>query len=856
MNTLTTSRDSVSNSTNSAKSGIAALIGTTAAASSVGSSQLGYISNTAISTLTAPVAEVRIRLRDFPVNASKAEWYRLSILHSIASHGSPTMLGSVGAVPFNLLKKISRKFGFHDDESVVDPQRQLYQAKSASETKWWRKLLSMRSILLVLFFSQLVIAVAVAVAITYTAAENQALNIANTLMASISTGIYGELQSLFRVPLSLVMMSVSTLQLVQPPNITVLSHSLYNGFFETDAIANATLLYCGTPSGIFVGAGRIDGFYNDQYYINAQNQTTNTLGTFGINSNCPTFDFNCNIFNSSNQLTPSVPFNISTRDWFTTGMETKDATWTNVYTFAVPAQLGISAVAPVRHPITDDLLYVTAVDLLLEGISGYMSSLSLQNGVAFLCETDTSYLVATSDSSPLIVNNTRVRAEESSNPVIASISAQLRCIICDCTTTPAYDWNCTTYATELEGTSIYVTTIDSTLASVQLFFDGYGIAFVLIIAIPEKSFTSNIQDSLNIAIGASVAIIFASILVAFILITLITHQLYRTTKRLREFANMNFSGGVKAADLSSPIKEVGRVSAALLNMRASLRSFSKYVPLEVVKFLSNKNMEASLGGDRRYITIFFSDIADFTKISEKLDLDTLIELIGEYLEEMSNIVNAHSGMVDKYIGDAVMALWNVPVPVDAHPILACKAALACHRRLAELRVDWIARGFPAVAARIGIHSGEAITGNFGSKGRLNYTAIGDSVNLASRLEGLNKSYGTYLMISQETYSHVKDVFLCRPLDQVAVKGKVKPIIVYELICYNTEASETTRALAELFTTAFDLYLERQFEKAKSKFEKYLESIPGDLAATMQIENCVHFMNSSEEGELVRVMHEK
>lgn len=355
-----------------------------------------------------------------------------------------------------------------------------------------------------------------------------------------------------------------------------------------------------------------------------------------------------------------------------------------------------------------------------------------------------------------------------------------------------------------------------------------------------------------------IAVILTSIVLAFLFVTFVMRKLERTTKRLREFALLDFRGGVDEDDLVSPIKEVSRVSVALYRMRASMMSFSKYVPREVVQFLVQNGWEACLGADRHKMTIFFSDIANFTMISETLALDQLMELLADYLEEMSDILLDEQGMIDKYIGDAIMALFNVPHRVPDHAQRCCRAALRCNARLCELRQQQLARGLPEIRARIGIHTGFALVGNFGARERLNFTAIGDAVNLASRLEGLNKAYGTSIILSEDTHALVREEFLCRPLDTVAVKGKARGVTVYELIAQASDATPSQVAAAQLSTDAFLAYQQRQFERASQLYQMYLEMQPEDISAKEHMRLCAEWLQSPPPPHWsgVRVMHEK
>jgi adenylate cyclase len=209
--------------------------------------------------------------------------------------------------------------------------------------------------------------------------------------------------------------------------------------------------------------------------------------------------------------------------------------------------------------------------------------------------------------------------------------------------------------------------------------------------------------------------------------------------------------------------------------------FGKYVSPVVRDTLIKNPEKLNLGGEKRDITIFFSDIRGFTPISEKLDPEELTHLLNEYLTEMSEIIIENEGLVDKYMGDAIMAFWGAPLDQPNHAELACKSGLEMMEKLKELQKKWKKEGIPTFDIGIGLNSGEAIVGNMGSSKRFDYTVMGDNVNIASRLEGLNKTYGTNIIISENTYKIVKDKFKTKKLGTVKVKGKEKSISIYELL---------------------------------------------------------------------------
>lgn len=217
------------------------------------------------------------------------------------------------------------------------------------------------------------------------------------------------------------------------------------------------------------------------------------------------------------------------------------------------------------------------------------------------------------------------------------------------------------------------------------------------------------------------------------------------------------------------------------NVKYIRTTFSKFVSKDVVDELLKNPENLNLGGSKKDITIFFSDIRGFTTMSEKMGPEELVQFLNQYLSEMTEIIIEFKGTIDKYMGDAIMAFWGAPVPLEDHAYYACAASIAQMRRLAVLKEEWKSRDLPVMDIGIGLNSGPAVVGNMGSSHRMDYTCMGDTINLGSRLEGSNKEYGTNIIISEYTYEKVKDRIIARELDLVKVKGKTKPVRIYELI---------------------------------------------------------------------------
>jgi adenylate cyclase len=222
----------------------------------------------------------------------------------------------------------------------------------------------------------------------------------------------------------------------------------------------------------------------------------------------------------------------------------------------------------------------------------------------------------------------------------------------------------------------------------------------------------------------------------------------------------------------------------------------------------------------------FSDIRSFTTISEGLTPDELVNLLNDYLGEMTEIIFANQGTLDKYIGDAIMAFWGSPYPQEDHATRACNCALQMGRKLKQLNAKWVAEKRPPISIGIGLNTGLLNVGNMGSAKRLSWTVMGDNVNLASRLEGINKEYHTQIVISEATYRAVADRFVCRELDKIRVKGKNQPVTIYELLDM-ADGRPKYKALLSQFEVAMAAYRAQDWQEAVKKFAALLAVFPKD-----------------------------
>jgi adenylate cyclase len=293
-----------------------------------------------------------------------------------------------------------------------------------------------------------------------------------------------------------------------------------------------------------------------------------------------------------------------------------------------------------------------------------------------------------------------------------------------------------------------------------------------------------------------------------------------------------------ASAMSYTAATEGRQKAQIKGM------FEKYVDRAVVKQILDNPSLVKLGGEEREITTMFADIEGFTALAERMGPQNTVAILNSYLTEMSNIIIEEFGTIDKYIGDATMAFWGAPLDDKEHAYHSCSAAIKMQRKLLALHTKWIHFGKAVVNQRIGINTGKAVVGNMGAEARLNYTAIGDAVNLASRLEGVNKEYGTRLLMSDNTYRKVHEKVLSREMDLVLVYGKTEPVRIYELIALADEVqTDATKQFLEFYHNGLDAYKKRAWKSAIDQFQQALTIRKDDIVSNLYIQRSMLFVDN-------------
>jgi adenylate cyclase len=368
------------------------------------------------------------------------------------------------------------------------------------------------------------------------------------------------------------------------------------------------------------------------------------------------------------------------------------------------------------------------------------------------------------------------------------------------------------------------------VALTPLPFPGWSLATV----IPEAEFLGPVETTLRrLIIGLAVGAVLAALASAALARTVIAAPLSRVVGEIRHVETF-------ALELvrrhPSRLKEIASLSGAIAEMAAGLSAFRKFIPADLVRALLSQGVEAKPGGAVQELSVMFIDIAGFTGLSERMG-DRVVPLLSRYLDLASEAIVANGGTIDKFIGDAVMAFWGAPQPQPDHALLCCRAALACRRAIEDSGlVD--DQGEP-LQIRTGINSGRMLVGNIGSELRLNYTVIGDAVNVASRLEGANKSYGTRILIGEETERLARGAIVTREVDSIAVYGRERQLAIYELVGLAEQPgiNQPSPWIAR-YEQGLAKYRARDLAGAALDFEAVLRERNQDRPAELMLERCM------------------
>jgi adenylate cyclase len=375
-------------------------------------------------------------------------------------------------------------------------------------------------------------------------------------------------------------------------------------------------------------------------------------------------------------------------------------------------------------------------------------------------------------------------------------------------------------------------------ASFARFPINFGHLWEAIILTPANDFIGALKKT-NQQI---VAIIIGLSAVELFLIYLMSRRLSRPiesiSQDLKAVENLSFDA---SPSHPSNVREIAQLQSATTLLRNSLKSFASFAPVDLIRGLIKSGIPLALGVEKRSLTILFSDLENFSTHAEQSTPDALLDQMSVYFEKVSQAISDEKGTVDKFIGDGVMAFWGAPVALEDHALRACAGAVRAVRRLAQVNDTWRSEGKPTLRIRIGLNSGEVLVGNVGSSDRFSYTVMGDGVNVAARLEGMNKTFGTTICISDSVFNAVASKVVVRPLRRVHVKGRKQEFLVYELLGIagsgdaEIEARPRDIRLSQMTWEASDYFERGHFNEAARRYRKILEEFPNDTVAKSMLE---------------------
>ncbi len=412
------------------------------------------------------------------------------------------------------------------------------------------------------------------------------------------------------------------------------------------------------------------------------------------------------------------------------------------------------------------------------------------------------------------------------------------------TATAVYDLRVTPFSPVFPGVEIHATVIDNVLQGRFLWSPGWGEAFAVLAIVGFALLVALVLARMT---AARAALACLAVAVAYVAIA--------ETLLRQHGCVLPVLGPSLAIGLTFATGTLQRYVWEERERRRLRKALELYLSPAAAAYVAEHPQALHLGGEKRECTVLFSDLRGFTAMSEALPAEQLVELLNVYLGAMTEVVFEHDGMLDKYMGDGLMALWGAPLPSVHHARQACAAALAMRERLAQLCQRWRERGWPQLALGVGINTGPMVFGNLGSAEHLSLTVVGDNVNLASRLEGLNKRYGTTILASEETVRQAGNQLLVREIDWVRVKGRQQPVRVFEVLGVGDVAQRRAlESLARRFEAALACYRQRHWGEALESFREILRDYPADGPAAVFAQRCEQYLRQAPGPEWSPITH--
>jgi adenylate cyclase len=370
-------------------------------------------------------------------------------------------------------------------------------------------------------------------------------------------------------------------------------------------------------------------------------------------------------------------------------------------------------------------------------------------------------------------------------------------------------------------------------ASFARFPESFGHPWEAIVLTPTDDFIGQLKATNRQIVIIIAALSALELFLIYFLSRRLSQPIESISSALKSIEDLSFD---RAAHRPSSVREIAQLQSAAALLRNSLQSFSSFAPVELVRNLIKSGIPLALGVEKQFLTIFFSDVENFSTHAEQMPPDDLLTQISVYFQQVSRAIADEHGTVDKFIGDGVMAFWGAPLPLADGVLRACRGALRAARRMERTNQSWQAEGRPPFQIRIGLNSADVLVGNVGSSERFSYTVMGDGVNVAARLEGMNKTFGTTICISDSVFEAVAAKIVARPLRRVQVKGRKQAFMVYELLGIadsddpELQARADDKKLSEMTWIASGYYEKADFTGAALRYAAIVKAFPNDAVA--------------------------
>lgn len=504
---------------------------------------------------------------------------------------------------------------------------------------------------------------------------------------------------------------------------------------------------------------------------------------------------------------------IQTRPWYLGAMQTKNTYWTDVYRYIHTNEPGLTVSKPI-YKNNGEIFGILGADISFVGLSNFLKKQAIgKSGRVFIFDQNEQIIL----------------------PNLSDVTNKM--------ITQAVVFTAVDYFKKYQQYNFSFKLKNRRyLAYVSEASDLFNKPWHILTVVPFVDFFGDlIKTQIEVSFITLLFLAF-SILIIIYFSKRISKPIVTLAKEIDKITNLNLSSEKR---IRSYIVEIRIMDTSVAALRTAMRSFSRYVPKEIVRQLLVQGHEISLHMEKKKLTVFFCDIQDFTSLTETYSLSTLMPQLNQYFDGLSKIILQNFGTIDKYIGDSIMAIWGAPLSNPQHAISACNAALRCQAYLKEFNRKCREQGNPEFLTRFGISSGKVVVGNIGTLERMNYTVIGDAVNIAARLQVTDKIYHVSMIISEEVYKQTKGQFLVRPLDVVTVRGKKKKIKIYELVALSDTDSEIgatdrQRQLCETFTAAYKKYRKEEFSAAKALFTQINQQFPEDYPTEIYLKRLHDF----------------